>query len=664
MSGFIRRYGFNPDLPTITLIEGVIIADLPPPGSIQGVGSGVVCVVGEFSNMAYAVTVDSTGNVTTNPRPVEVLSSIDMVDKVGGWDETLGKFGSDQGNGFVEIRNKTFRRLICAPVDLITPSSTGTTGALRIYRELPTNQSATVAQPIVPVSPASVPAGREFRSSGNRVRLASNTIFQGLPQYAMGIDGAITAAAAAVTNTFTSASGNFVNAGVAVGDALVLGVIGGAGALGANAGTYRVVSITNATTLVVQKLDGSSWAWTTGTAQPWRLHKASTFDSAPVAAALATNLGYSVVARPLDATVAAATQITPTIVPPAGTAVSWDILSGLSAWTHPTAALTYDAAIHAPNVASSATLDARYQSAIDGILSDDAPARDINIVVAARKTSTIRSKLKSHVLTASQRGLTRRAVISPAVNQVTFNAVIGDTDPGVGANRSDRIDYSWPGALTSVPEAVGFAITTADGKTTTDGILDTTGDTWLAAVESALAPERNPGQAAPPVPGVLAPVIGFSRGTPKLAMPEYTLMRQFGIAGLRFDRVSGPIFQSGITSSLVSGEKNISRRRMADFIQDSIAQALNPLCKLPLTPELRDTIVGEISAFLTQLQAPDQPSARRIESFLIDDKSGNTPQTLAAGVFVVIVKVRLTPTADFIVLQTDVSENTVTVQAA
>lgn len=663
MSGFVRRYGFFPGTELITQIEGVIIADLPPPGAINGVSTGVACVVGEFSNMSYAVAVSTTGVATPDPRPVEVFSSQDMIDKVGGWDEFLGKFGADMGNGFVAVRNKRFSRLILAPVDLITPAA-GSQGTLRVWRDLPTNQSATVPQPIVPLSAASVPASREFRTSGgNRVRLASVVNFTDEAAYASGTDGTVGTVGASATQNFDSASGAFVARGVLEGDILVVGVLGGAGALGSNAGTFRVVSVTDADTIVIQKMDGTNFAVTASAVLPWRLHRSRAADSGPDHNQFGEAGGYNVLARPLDATVPTGTLLTPTVVPPAGSATIWDALSGLSAAAHPSTALTYDANVHAPNAAGNATLDARYQNAIEGLLSDSYPARDINIVTASRKSTVISAKLKSHVGSASERGLTRRAILSPAVNSNTLSTILGDTYPGVGAYRGERLDFSWPPAQTSIPEAVGFSIATADGKTTVDGVLDVPGDEWLLAVESNLPPERNPGQAQEPVPTIMAPVLSFGRGVPKLGMPEYIQLRTAGICGLRFDRTVGPIFQSGVTTSLISGEKNINRRRMADFIQDSLAQRLVQFNKLPLNQQLKDAAVGEAVAFLEELKSPNNPAASRITDYSVDDKSGNTPTTTARGIFVIIVRVRLTPTSDFIVIQTEIGEN-VQVQAA
>ena len=55
MAGFIRRFGEFPSEAVLTAIEGVNIIDLPPPGSIIGVGTGFACIVGEVPDVTCAV---------------------------------------------------------------------------------------------------------------------------------------------------------------------------------------------------------------------------------------------------------------------------------------------------------------------------------------------------------------------------------------------------------------------------------------------------------------------------------------------------------------------------------------------------------------------------------------------------------------------------------
>lgn len=658
MSGFIRRYGFSPGVETITLIEGVVIVDLPPPGAINGQSSGVVGMVGEFADMTYATSVDSTGAVTTKAQPVEVTSGQDMLDKVGGFVSTIGNFGNAGGNGFEAVRNKRFTRLVLVPVNLASA------GAGRVWRDLPTNLSATQAVPTVPLLGGRVEAGRGFVSGANRVMLGARVNFTALGHYKNAIDGAVTAAgSAAATQTFNSATGGFLtayNGGVVPkGAILVVGQIGGAGALGANAATYRVtVAAASNTALVVEKMDGSSFDWTTGTALPYRLHVDTDADSSGATSdsKLTDTAGYTVPCRPLDATIAAATNCTPVIVPSAGTATTWDPLSGLALRSHQSSGFVYTATVQAVNAANDSAIDALYATAIDSLAQDLAPARDVNIVFAARTSSTITNKLKSHVLETSGTGLGRIAVTAPNLQTVSAATAQGDAAPGVGANRAERVIYTWPGVQTFIPEAEGVSLGTANGSPTTDGILDTRGDGWMAAVLSNLPPERNPGQSGEPVTTVLAPVLGIQRGVSALSMGDYINMRTTGIAALRMDRTTGPVFQSGITSSLVSGQKNIARRRMADFIQDSVSQSIVPFSKQPLTQSLKDSVVGEIDAFLNQLKSPSNPAAQRIVDYGIDDKSGNTPALEARGIFVVVARVRTLASADSIVLQTEVGE--------
>jgi hypothetical protein len=443
------------------------------------------------------------------------------------------------------------------------------------------------------------------------------------------------------------------------GDLLVLGQFGGAGPLGANASTYRVVSdATLDTQLTVEKLTGASFDWSTGGSLPFRLHPASDGDSGGQQA-LAGAPGYILPARPLDATIAAATTLAPTLVPPAGTATTWDPLSGLTMITDPTTGLAYTATVQAPNAANDATIDALYDSAVDSLLEDAVPSREVNILFSARHGSTINAKLKAHPLASSEVGVGRISCISPELDEQTLSTILGDAAPGVGATRDERVFFTWPGARTFVPEAVGVDIGVADGTTTDDGILDTHLDAWLASILSNLAPERNPGQGTAPVPTIMAPVLKLQRGVSGLTLSSYIQLRDKGVAALRIDRSAGPIFQSGITSSLTAGRKNINRRRMADFIQDSLADRLNAFSKLPLTDGLKDSIVGEIQAFMVDLEAPNNPPAQRINGFLIDDVSGNTPSGEALGIFVVIVKVRTLATNDHLVIQTEVGESVV-----
>jgi hypothetical protein len=802
VAGFLRRVGVFPSVQFITQIEGVVIVDLPPPSSIQGVGTGVTALVGEFADMTYATQVDTSGNVTTFSQPIRAFSSQDLLNKFGGWDSTIGEFGGDMGNGFAELRNKSFAELVIVPVNLA--SSKG----VRMWRQLPTSISYTDPTPITPVIAATVSAGLEFKTGANRVKNGKAFTFSDNVAYDGGTDGALTATNPAATATFTSVTGNFQTLGTKIGDAVVVGVlqpalasvpasttvsvaftapgilnvasnagfpsagllfIGGVNlevvaytglgvntftgvtgavlgtttaihaisspvsllvtnsgtvltasmtnvdvtatvsstsgypnsgtvlidaeliaysgktsttftgltraqngtvaaahvaaktvALMSNAGTYRVNAVVSETQLTLARQDTVDPSiWVNEAAQPWRIYISSNADTGENKI-LSDDGGFVIPARPLDASISASTNILPTVTIPSNTAISWNPLSGLTMRTvSNVAGLIYTAAVQAPNAVSSSALDALYSTAFDSLLTDESPGSDVSIIWAARKSDLIRAKVRSHCNDASSRGLGRIGMISPSLDMLNINTALGNATPGVGATRDERVVYDWPGLLTFVPEASGTVIATADGKTTTDGILDTTSDGWMASICSNLAPERNPGQAGAPVSTVMSNVLGLQRGAPNLTISEYIAFKQFGIAAPRQTKTLGLLYQSGITSSVVSGQTNINRRRMADFIEDSLAQAYNNYVKQPLTQDLKDTIETETVAFLNTLLSPTNPAAQRIEAFSVDVVSGNTPETEAQGIFVVIVRVRLLATADYIVLQASVGQTVV-----
>lgn len=653
MSGFLRRYAFFPGTEIITLIEGIVIVDMPPPGAVNGVGVGTVACVGEFADVTYGVQVDTTGTVTTKSQPVEVFSGQDLANKVGGFDATIGDTGISGGSGFLALRNKKFSRLVLVPINLASDKAT------RVWRTLPTNASATRAVPIVTLAAGVVLAGREFKAGGNRVRTMKRIEFSSIGSFIFGVDGAVTAAGSpAPTQVFGSATGSFLTAKnggpVQAGDLLVVGVIGAALAQGANADTYRVTAdASSATQLTVEKQDGTSFDWTSGVALAWRVHPASDAESG--AGSLSSTSACLIPARPLDATVALATVVNPSLVPagPGTDGKSWEALTGLKLRTHPSGALTYTAAVQAANAVYAAAIGALYATAFDALLTEESPARDVNILLPARTGDEIRTAQKAHVLSASSQGVGRVTIMSPAltvVDTVSAQAALTST------YRHERVIWCWPGAQTFIPEAVGYQMKGADGFVHTDGLLDTHLNSWMASLLSNLPPERNPGQGTAPVPDVMAPVVGFQRLVSGLLMSDYIAFRSSGIAALRIDRSVGPIFQSGITTSLTSGEKNINRRRMADFIEDSMAQRFVSFAKLPLTNSLKDAILSEADAFLSGLLSANNPPAQRISGYLLDDKSGNTPDLEAKGIWVLIGKVRTLATADFIVLQIEAGE--------
>lgn len=655
----VRVYSSQPPIEEILAIEGIVIVDATPAGSPDVIGNNTVCIVGEFQDMALAVQADpSTGAIRTSCRPDIVYSPADFANKFGGFDSTIGKFGAEMGNGWISVARKPWPagQLVCAPINLCSAYGT------RYWRQLPTNRSATDVNPIIPLSVGVISAGREFRNASNRVKIGTTVTFTADSYYSSGTDGVITPVGLPVaTQNFVSASGDFTGATnparlVTKGDLIVVGSLNGTAGILTSAQTARVRSVTNATTLVLERLDGSNFTtsnWDTAASAPWRIHPARTGDSGGNYI-LSEVAGYIVPARPLDATIAMATALSPALAPATPSGVVWEPLSGLAGITHPSQPLTYTAAIQAPNAANSSSLDGLYQTAFDALLGEGFPRSQVYAVAASRKSQTIRQILRVHCITSTTNGHPRIGYISPSVNVASLSTVLGDADPGVGANRNEKVLYRYPTLAVFIQECIGVALTGSDGLTYTDGYVDTPADEWALCLRALLAPERDPGQAEAPVPLAFGNIFGYGRGMPAFGNGEYKVAKARGVGLFRID-TPPPQIQSSVTTSLTAGEKDENRRVFADFVEINLGELLKPYIKLPLTDDLKETINGQIEAFFDLLLGP--VPQQRIKAYQVDPFSLNTPQTEEQGIYLVKVACRMLAILKDIVLSVSVGPN-------
>lgn len=307
-----------------------------------------------------------------------------------------------------------------------------------------------------------------------------------------------------------------------------------------------------------------------------------------------------------------------------------------------------------------AQIDAAYQAALDATLNPNSVAKESTILFTARASNAVRSAERANVIAASAHGLAgRRACIRPALGTSRTVAKSTTGQPGVGAYRSDRVFYAYPGASTYI-SAIAVRGTAGGAGFTADGYIDVGSDSWLASICSQLPPEENPAQETDFALNV-ASVERGNADVQSMTEDDYRAFKRLGICALRIDEgVAG--FQSGVTSvdrALHPGLVNIARRQMADYIQDSLARRLKPFAKKLATPRQRATVLGQIDTFLSGLQSDE-----RIDSYRLDAKTPNTPEKLAAGLFRVQVKVRTISSMDEIVLDTEIGESVVTVNAA
>jgi len=304
-------------------------------------------------------------------------------------------------------------------------------------------------------------------------------------------------------------------------------------------------------------------------------------------------------------------------------------------------------------------IDAAYVTAIAATVNINTVAKQTNIIFAVRQSIAIRAALRTNAIQASTSGCFGRVCcIRPPLNTSEATA-LGLGAPGVGATRDERTLYCYIGSNVYVPligvrGLAGNPVNTNYLAFTSDGNVDVGSDSLMASILSQLPPEENPGQDTP----FSTVVNGIEKGVnvQSFQMQDYILFKAAGIAALRVD--DGLVsFQSGVTSvdpNVYPSLTTIARRRMADYIQDSLAIAGKPYGKKLMTAARRHAYTQEVTAFLRGLLSVKNPQFQRIAGYTVDAKTANTTQTLGRGLFRLKIAVKTLPSMDSIVLETTV----------
>jgi hypothetical protein len=304
-----------------------------------------------------------------------------------------------------------------------------------------------------------------------------------------------------------------------------------------------------------------------------------------------------------------------------------------------------------------AALDAAYVLAIQATTSVADPTKSLDVVVSARQSNAIRSAIRSNAAKASANGCNGRiGIVRPPHVTTRAAALSNSAQPGVGTYRDSigRVVYAFPEVSTFVPQIAAFG-TAGGAGFTADGYIDTGFDTWEASVISQLNPEENPGQQTT----FLDNIASVGRNNPdvqNMQIEDYEAFKAAGIAAFRQDGGDNFI-QSGVTTVDITSFPAlapISRRRMADFIQDSGANFLMGFIKKLARVDRKAAAVGGLAAFLEQLKSAQNPALARIDSYAIDAKSGNTAIIRKQGIFWIIGQVVLLPSLDVIVFDTTI----------
>lgn len=302
-------------------------------------------------------------------------------------------------------------------------------------------------------------------------------------------------------------------------------------------------------------------------------------------------------------------------------------------------------------------IDAAYVNAFNGTLDLNTVAKTVNMAWSARQSNVCRRQARQNALDASSGGLFGRITcIRPPMGTTKFTATNINAEPGVGAYRDQRVIYCYPQARTFIQQIATRGISGGTGFTP-DGNVDVGADGWLISIMSQLAPEENPGQDTSFASAIVS--VESSPNAQGFNINDYILFKASGIAALRLDG-GVATFQSGVTSVdplLHQGLVPISRRRMADFIEDSLAALAKSYSKQLSTSVRRNALKISVTSFLDQLLNKGNPNGHRINGYKVDDVTGNTPALIQQGLYRLIVNVQTLASLDSIVFQVTAGNN-------
>jgi hypothetical protein len=301
-------------------------------------------------------------------------------------------------------------------------------------------------------------------------------------------------------------------------------------------------------------------------------------------------------------------------------------------------------------------IESRYAPAITKTLpGGQVPVNEISIIWAARRTSTIRQNLATNAISASEMGRGRIACVSaePAAGTLASDATTAKTAAiGLAASDNyvqpaDRVIITFPQVKVKVPDFGNIAVA-----------IDGSGA--MASTLANFAEEVNPGAANPYIQNIESMEDCFVANP--LTKTDYINLIAAGVCAFYRDTTAGWQFMQGVTAAnpaSFSTRTPIKRRRMADLIQDTLAQIASPYHKQPATDENVDAYVGEIEGFLESLLSTEQPALQRIVGYDVDADSGNTQDMKDLGIRVVIVRVKTLASLDFPVFVTQIGETVV-----
>lgn len=160
---------------------------------------------------------------------------------------------------------------------------------------------------------------------------------------------------------------------------------------------------------------------------------------------------------------------------------------------------------------------------------------------------------------------------------------------------------------------------------------------------------------------------GITRLKYSLGTAEFKLLNKAGICSLEFDADFGHKVKSAVTTQVINTEKQtILRRRMTDFLQDSLAKYLKNFANGVNSKRKRDSVKAGIMRFddalINDEILPGDAEVSGGSARLIDTESQNTDDSIGQGMFKVVYKRRIYSSMRYIVLSTEIGTGVVVVE--
>lgn len=220
-----------------------------------------------------------------------------------------------------------------------------------------------------------------------------------------------------------------------------------------------------------------------------------------------------------------------------------------------------------------------------------------------------------------------------------------------GSLRSDRLFKPWPRVKTINQYDPNRAETTVDGAA------------FAAVALASVDPEISPG-GAPGAP-YLRGITGIEQAASLITL---NALNAGGISPFFMsDANEGAILHNAVLTTLTPGQTRVFRRRMTDYIVQSIAAFLEryvgKLLDLNLATQSLGVVTGpeiaQVKQFLQDLQ-----DTNRIAAFGVDPFSQNVQSNINNGVWIILIQVQLYSAQEKIVLRAQIGETvTVTIDA-